>query len=375
MKKWAFAVLLAACGGAKAPPAPAPPTPSATASEAPAPVASAPAPPIETAAPPAPPPSEPPKPFAANATFKDVVAALRRAGDSHVVGDCIFKGDTIATYDGSPALADPPADLEPLFASPPRSGFDAPGIKLVTSWGSTEGGGWLDLVALTPVPKSVHGGVTAVIFATDKGLYFGAVGHAVDAKPLDAGTMARVKSEILPKAKVVVVSAEGDAPLSRVKEALALVNGTKGTVVLATPTSQPGSPGKRYSRYDARVPKGTKDACEDDMTDVRGQKPGSYKMQTMSRFADAMMALDKTCGESLPPGKGGSIHVMMRIGADGKITKACAETDDLGDEKVRACVMDAVRKQKLPAPDEKKGIVNFGTAVVFSGKPIRALCN
>lgn len=57
-------------------------------------------------------------------------------------------------------------------------------------------------------------------------------------------------------------------------------------------------------------------------------------------------------GDALPAGKGGAIHVMVRIQGNGHIQKACAETDDLGDESVRACVMDAVRKTKLPAPDQ-----------------------
>jgi hypothetical protein len=97
-------------------------------------------------------------------------------------------------------------------------------------------------------------------------------------------------------------------------------------------------------------------------------------MATLSRVADSLERAGKSCGDALPAGRGGAIHAMVRINADGSIAKSCAETDDLADETVRACVMNAIGRQKLPAPDQKKGVVPFGVAVIFTGKPVRALC-
>jgi hypothetical protein len=298
-----------------------------------------------------------------------------------VAGECVLAGAAsgplrIATYETPENLQDVPGDLDPLLEQKPGRGFggsDGPGIRLTTSWGSTEGGDYLDLVALTPAPKTIRNTPTPILMVTDRGLYLGLIGRPTDGTRLDAPSLARIKNELVPKAKVWIVTAEGDVPLAKVREALAILKDSKGTIVLAAPAASPGSRGARMSRYDARVPKGTKDACGDDMMDVKGP-PGEYKMTTFGRIAESIERAGKSCGDALPAGRGGAIHVMLRIAADGQIDKACAETDDVGDDTVRACVVDAVRKTKLPAPDQKKGRVNFGTALLFTGKPVRALC-
>ena len=380
--------LLSACAGS-APPPPTrglTPTPSAASSTL-TPTAAAEADAAPPAAPaaaaaiePAPPAvAVPPPAFPPSATFRDLVAAVRSAAPSHVVGECVLGGAAsgplrLVTYDAVAGLVDPPADLDSLLEKRVAGGFDSPGLRLVAEWGSSEGGDYLDLVALGPVPKTIKSTVVPVILATNKGLYLGVLGMASDGTRLDATTQARVRNELLPKAKVWVVTAEGDAPLARVREALALVKDTKGTVVLASPTPSPGRRGKRASRYDARVPKGEKYACESDLSDVAGIAVGNYKMSTLSSVGDAIDRAARACGETLATGRGGAIHAMVRIAPDGHIEKSCAETDDIGEESVRACVMDAIQKLRFPAPDQKKGVVPFGTSVIFTGKPVRALC-
>jgi hypothetical protein len=298
-----------------------------------------------------------------------------------VTGECLLGGGAsgllrVATYDTPEGLEDPPGDLDALLEQKPGrggGGFDPPGIRLKTSWGGTEGGDYLDLVALSPAPKSINSGPTPILIATDRGLYLGLIGRPTDGTRLDAPSLARIKNELVPKAKVWIVTAEGDAPLAKVREALAVIKDSKGTVILASPVASPGRRTARPSRYDSRVPKGSKDACDDDMMAVKGP-PGEYKMGTFSRLAETMERAGKSCGDALAAGRGGSIHVMLRIAADGHIDKACAETDDVGDDTVRACVVDAIRKAKIPAPDQKKGRVNFGTALLFNGKAVRPLC-
>jgi hypothetical protein len=181
--------------------------------------------------------------------------------------------------------------------------------------------------------------------------------------------------DVLPRAKVIVVAAEGDAPIARVREALDLVAKTKGTVVLASPLPEAGPPRKRASRYDHRVEEGEPYACSRAMKGgVPGASAGEYQMGSLSKLSDMIERATARCGEALGVGAGGAIHVMMRINAKGSIEEACAETDDTGSAELRACVMEATKKLPLPKPD-KPGLVVFGMPAVFTGKPVQPLCD
>ena len=79
-------------------------------------------------------------------------------------------------------------------------------------------------------------------------------------------------------------------------------------------------------------------------------------------------------GIDATPLPSGAIHVMTRVGKDGAIGKACAETDDTADPALRTCALSAVRATKLDAP-ARPGIVPFGTALLFYGKPVTPICD
>jgi hypothetical protein len=271
---------------------------------------------------------------------------------------------------GRPKIPDPAADLDAALSAP-RHG----GVRLWASWGETEGGDLVDLVALTPVSKAVRSTLAAVLAVTDKGTYFLAVGLLSDGHVASEADVARLKSEVVPKARMWVITAEAGVPLAKLREPLAWIKQTTGTVVLATPVLEPVGPKRRLSRYDAKVAAGQPDACDREMQGgVSGSAAGEFDMSQSSRVIAAFDAIADRCGKDLAPGAGGAIHVMTRVGKDGAIGKACAETDDTAAPALRACALSAVRATKLDPP-AKPGIVPFGTAILFFGKPIVPICD
>jgi hypothetical protein len=146
-------------------------------------------------------------------------------------------------------------------------------------------------------------------------------------------------------------------------------------VVLASPLPGASGPTKRPSRYDHRVNEGEPYGCSSAMkAGVPGDKAGEYGMSKLGKVADAFDAATASCGQALGVGAGGAVHVQMSINAQGVVEEACAETDDTGDAAVRKCVVEAARRVKLPKPD-RPGMVLFGTAAVFTGKPVQPLCD
>jgi hypothetical protein len=87
------------------------------------------------------------------------------------------------------------------------------------------------------------------------------------------------------------------------------------------------------------------------------------------RFEQAVAS----CGASLGPGAGGTVHVNLRVGADGRVAEACAETDDTASLDVRGCVIAAAKKLRFAAPDG--GAALAGLAALVTGKPVRPLCD
>jgi hypothetical protein len=361
MTRWFALVALAACSK---------PAPAAT-DAAPPPLTSASAAPSVRA------PSAAPagaRTFPDGATFADLVKAVRDDPATKPGRGCLLSADGPLTLEAPTALGrtkipDPPADLDATLGAP-RHG----GVRLWASWGETDGGELLDLIALTPVSKAVKSSLAAVLAVTDKGTYFLAVGLPSDGHVASESDVERVKSEVVPKARAWVITAEAGVPLAKLREPLGWIKETTGTVVLATPAPSVLGPKRRLSRYDAKVPAGQPDACDREMQGgVAGSAAGDFGMSQFARVTTVFEAIAEKCGKDLAPGAGGAIHVMTRVGKDGAIGKACAETDDTSDAALRTCAMTAVRATKLEPP-ATPGIVPFGTALLFFGKPVAPLC-
>ncbi len=173
----------------------------------------------------------------ANAKFSDLVRIAREASTTSTSGNCLFQGGksgeaaVLAAPLDKPAakLVDPPADLDALLTSgKTKKPFSDFGTRILTPAGHSEGGDYLDLVTFTPASRLATGQVVPILIATDQGIYMGLPNTVSDGKTLKGADIQQLKNEILPKAQIWVITAEGDAPISRVREALSLIRETTG---------------------------------------------------------------------------------------------------------------------------------------------------
>lgn len=331
----------------------------------------------QAAAPPAPAaPAAPPsgtRSYADSATFGELVRSLRTDSSEKPGRSCLISSTGPITIEtpvslGRPEIPDPPADLDAMMAGP-HSGS----LRLWASWGETAGGDYLDLVALTPVSRVVHNTITPVFILTDKGTYFLALGMAGQAKLIAPDDIPKIKTGIVPKAAVWVLTAEAEVPLSRLREPLGWITESTGSVVLATATPELLGPTRRISRYESKVKAPDPNACDLEAMQKPGNPQGQFGSQQMVALSDRFQAVGKPCGAELKAGEGGAIHVLTRIGASGTVDEACVETDDTNNAALRQCTVEAVRKLKVDPPSTP-GTVNFGTAILYPGARIAGLC-
>lgn len=168
------------------------------------------------------------------ATFGDLVASAAEVEASERASDarCGLRGRA----DGRYRLE---ANLAPsIMKAAPRLDLDevAPFIgqvSLATPSGLV-GHGPL-IVALSPLPQRIRLGIVSVFSVTDKAVYFSAATHqglgegpatVIDEKNL------HVVRGMMPNADAVLVTAERDVPLDRVRDVLKWTEDAKGPVVL-----------------------------------------------------------------------------------------------------------------------------------------------
>ncbi len=182
------------------------------------------------------------------ATFRDLVARARDVAPAKRTGACLVREDETSALvlevldvdEGG--LPDPPDDLDALLDRKAYMAGDKEwGTRLVRPL-ATDGGNYLDLVALTPVPPLIWRASTMVLVVTDRAVYLGTYGTVGFRRLEDLPTS--LVTQALARAAVWIVAAEGAAPLARVEEALETLREAKGSVVLATPlpTPEPRSP-------------------------------------------------------------------------------------------------------------------------------------
>jgi len=315
------------------------------------------------------------------AKFSDLVRVAREAAGKPEGAACLLQGGkagagaALAAPLDKPAkdLKDPPADLDALLTSgKKKKPFSDFGMRILTPAGHSEGGDYLDLVTFTPASRIVLSGIIPILIATDKGLYLGLPNMVSDGHPLTDADREQIATSLIPQAKAWVITAEGDAPIERVREALSLIARSPGAILLASPLPKASGPKKRISRYDSKVKKGEPYACSTPTEPgIEAGPIGKWDSSVSFKLGDQFNAAVAGCQAS---GAGGQIHVRMRIDPTGKLVEACAETDDTGDAEARKCVVEAARRLAYPTPSTP-GFVNFGTAATLPGKRLSALCD
>ncbi|MDI1480099.1 hypothetical protein [Polyangium sp. y55x31] len=352
--------------------------------------APAPAPPrtLDAAAPPPPAPAQKvtrptwtaPITVPREATFRDFVARARDVAPAKRAGDCLVREDETSALvlealdvdEGD--LPDPPDDLDALLD---RNVYVAGDI----AWGTrlvrplvTDGGNYLDLVALTPVPRLVFRANTLVLVVTDRTVYIGANG-TVGFQHLEKFPP-RLMTAALEQVAVWIVAAEGAAPLTRVQEALDTLREAKGSVVLATPlpTAAPGPTALTSPHWP--VPTEVPERCRPGVYESTAIQPrGDYSYERSGTLLTVSQRAASTCRTKLPTGVGGTLDVHALIQPDGSVKDACIDSDDALDGTIRSCLVDAMRHTAFPPADKRPGWVAFGTRVSVAGPPIRGTCD
>lgn len=279
-------------------------------------------------------------------------------------------------------IAPPPPDLDAVLGEVRNASLLTPSVRM----GSEDAG--LALVALTPVPNAVlSSSLLPVLVRTAEATWFTAIAppdmfQGGGAKPerLDAAGLAKVRSGVLKNATAVVVAAEGATPIATLVETLALLDDFKGAVVLAMPIPAGVKVPTRPESGTARSfgPRETGPGfCGRDVGSIPpGQKPGEIPVNELFRNTEKLRAQTaKACEAAAGPSGGGVIKVAMRIGRDGRPGEVCVEKDSAHDEKLRACVIEAVGRFQFPRP-VRGTFVNFGTDFTISprGASQRGLC-
>ncbi|MDI3283548.1 hypothetical protein [Polyangium sp. 15x6] len=313
------------------------------------------------------------------ATFRDLVARARDVAPAKRAGTCLVREDetralvleTLDVEEGD--LPDPPDDLDALLDRNVYVASDiAWGTRLVRPF-VTDGGNYLDLVALTPVPRLVLRANTMVLVVTDRSVYLG-MHRTVGFRHLET-LPPKLVTAALAQVAVWIVAAEGAAPLTRVKEALDTLREAKGSVVLATPLpmAAPGSTALTSPHWP--VPTEAPERCRPGVYErTTIQFPGDYSDEKHAGVMKAFERAASSCGAKLPAGAGGTLDVRALIRPDGDVEDACIDSDDALDGTLRSCLADAVRHTRFPAPDKRSGWVAFGTRPSVAGPPILGIC-
>ncbi|MDI1442907.1 hypothetical protein [Polyangium sp. 6x1] len=350
--------------------------------------APAPAPPrtLDVAAPPPPAPTvtiptwTDPITVPREATFRDLVARVRDVAPAKRAGACLVGEDetralvleTLNLEEGD--LPDPPDDLD---AWVDRNVYVAGDI----AWGTrlvrplvTDGGNYLDLVALTPVPRLVFRASTMVLVVTDRRVYLGANG-TVGFQHLEKFPP-RLMTAALEQVAVWIVAAEGAAPLARVLETLDTLREAKGSVVLATPLPVAAAGPTALTRPHWPVPTEAPERCRRGVYESTAIQPrGAYSDEKQAGVMKAFERAAASCGAKLSVGTGGTLDVIALIRPDGNVEDACIDSDDALDGTLRSCLVDAVRHTRFPPADKRSGWVAFGTRPSVAGPPIRGICD
>lgn len=303
-------------------------------------------------------PTADPRALGVGATFADLVAAVRNLdglGQSESRAGCLLSGGSLAPFRLEADLAsavhpipEAPRDLEGRLDDPRGTAV------VLTRWAQHgQATGHLTLVALSATPPPAAGHVAVIVLGRE-GAYLrrteGTV-PATHAGPFPISRLGEHLPVVLDGAAAVVLTAEANTPLGSVRAALgSLPSGSPPAMLglaLDAGVRLPAAPGQDPSVH-GLCQAGTLPEP------AAGQRLGTLAPDVIrARVAGmgegAMRCFEYARGDAA---RGGRMRVMTRIGPQGRVTEACAVTDELGDPTLRACVLGVVRGLVFPAPAE-----------------------
>jgi hypothetical protein len=296
-----------------------------------------------------------PRTLGVEATFDDLVAVVRNLdglGQSDSTAECLLRGGPLAPYRLEADLA---SAIHPIPNAPSEleSRLDdlSGGVVVLTRWAQHGSTGALTVVALSATPPPVPGHVAVVILGR-QGAYLrrteGSV-PAAHAGPFPTGRLGDHLPVVLEGASAVVITAEAGVPLSSLRAAL-------GSLPAGSPQALFGlvlDAGVRLPRTPTADPS-IQGLCQEGGLP---EPPTSQRLGSLSTEAirarvsgmgeGAMRCFEYAQGDAA---RGGRMRVLVRIGPEGRVSEACASSDELGDPTLRACVLGVVRGLVFPSP-------------------------
>lgn len=315
---------------------------------------------------------EDPRVLGAGATFAELVAAARRLDDRREADS--DRGCILAGRGGEPwrlegdlsvavrPLPDAPSDLDERVPEPGDRGK----VRVLTRWGQLDPAAReLALVAFTSTPPLRASSAVALLL-TDQGVYLRRVGPA-SVEPFGPLSVdqagARLQSALGDAAPPVFVTAEAGVDLGRLRTLLhwlpESVHGATALAVPLAPETRIPDPSTRRDDDTGLCPDGLPEPAADAS---EGSLSSEQLLGALTPLREGSRAcFDSATGEAAT---GGRLVVHLRVGPDGEVTEVCFPEDEVADPGLRACVAEAARATRFPAPDPP-GFVDAAIPLAF----------
>jgi tRNA A-37 threonylcarbamoyl transferase component Bud32 len=257
-----------------------------------------------------------------------------------------------------PALIrEPPSGLEDLD---PRLGTAPPRLVLdVPSSGPSEGGDELRLVPITPLSRALRVGPAAVLLVTDRSMFVGVEGDRILEQVSTEEQRRRLSSGIVKTAAGWVVVPEGGMPASRLRAALELLSGAKGSVVLAVPVSRASPPDLPAAPDDGL-------SCGPEVV-VAAKAPAAAHVAALE---EALAKAADACSPSGHEQAGAAFSLIVK--PQGAALSVCVERDEVAAPALRRCLVDATSAALSASPARPRAPTRL--RAILDGPLVRALC-
>ncbi len=175
----------------------------------------------------------------------------------------------------------------------------------------------------------------------------------------------------------IVVTADPDVSVSRVREALTVTRTSDLEVALAvTATAPPSGQEDGVVDHVEALPRGTPGVCRTGIGDIpAGLKPGSG-FAVMKRAGDFGTKTAKACARKVPKDtSGGRMQVAMRVMKNGRVSDACVSKDPVGDEELRQCIVAETKTYRFPKiTDGDFQNIGLGVEIAPPGGVVTGVC-
>jgi hypothetical protein len=295
-------------------------------------------------------------------TYRDLVAAAReldRLRDTESDAGCLLSTDRLEA-DLAPGVRpppDPPEDWEDFL-----EGSIAP-VNVLSRWGpaGSMASASPTFATLTTTLPPLTGPVVVWLLRADDTLVRRSDRSVRGPAHEDDELSASAETE-----GTLLIAAEADVPLARVRAVLALVpEALRGRVALATALAR----GTRLPTAPEAPEEDGGDLCRDGLPAPEGPEGELRPEAIVGALGPLRMGAEQCVASTDGPGvAGGLMQLSVAIGPDGAVAEACVREDGTSDPVLRACVLRALRATLFPAPDPP-GTVRFDLPLRLAPDP------